>query len=176
VEKGTGLYRQPDFRSRVVPGGHFHGDRSKGKTFPRVIRYFGTRRSARQRIYKLRHYGAGNLRAKVAKLRTRAVQLRVPIKLKLTVAFVLLISVTLMIVSFFVLQRQQEALYQETVKTGKVSLAYFTSNAKVPLLDDNILELNAIVKEAKSVEGLLYAFIVGSDGKIVPNLTFRYRK
>jgi len=92
--------------------------------------------------------------------------LRLPIKFQLTLAVVFIIGVTLLVVSLFVLQRQQESLYQETVKTGKVSLAYFTSNAKIPLLDDNILELNAIVKEAASVEGLVYAFIVGSDGRI----------
>lgn len=140
---------------------------SEGELLSAVNRFYGIQAEALDdRIYRLRHHGAGSLRARAAKFRTRLVQLRVPIKLKLTVAFVLLISVTLMIVSLFVLQRQQEGLYQETVKTGKVSLAYFTNNAKVPLLDDNILELNAIVKEAKSVEGLVYAFIVGADGKI----------
>ena len=92
--------------------------------------------------------------------------LRLPIKFQLTLAVVFLIGITLLVVSLFVLQRQQESLYQATVKTGKVSLAYFSSNAKVPLLDDNTLELNAIVKEAASVEGLVYAFIVGNDGMI----------
>jgi len=167
VEKGRAFTARRDSVLALCREVLSMGIASEGEVLSAVNRYFGIEAEALdERIYKLRHHGAGNLRAKVAKLRTRAVQLRVPIKLKLTVAFVLLISVTLMIVSFFVLQRQQEALYQETVKTGKVSLAYFTSNAKVPLLDDNILELNAIVKEAKSVEGLLYAFIVGSDGKI----------
>ena len=51
-------------------------------------------------------------------------------------------------------------MYQQTVKIGKVSLNYFGSNAPIPLLDDNILRLNTLIREATGVEGLLYAAIV----------------
>ena len=46
---------------------------------------------------------------------------------------------------------------------GKVTLNYFVSNASIPLLNDDILRLNRLIKEAASVEGLLYATIVDRE-------------
>jgi adenylate cyclase len=43
---------------------------------------------------------------------------------------------------------------------GKVSLNYFVSNASIPLLNDDMLRLNSMIKETTSVEGILYAIIV----------------
>ena len=41
-----------------------------------------------------------------------------------------------------------------------MSLNYFANNANIPLLNDDILRLNRLIKEAASIEGLLYAIIV----------------
>ena len=43
---------------------------------------------------------------------------------------------------------------------GKVSLNYFATNANIPLLNDDIVRLNRMIKDAASVEGILYAAIV----------------
>jgi adenylate cyclase len=89
--------------------------------------------------------------------------LRVPIKVKLSGAIIFIIWLTILILSFVILARQKEQLYAQTVKLGKVSLNYFTNDAKMPLLDDDIVLLNTVIKEAVAVEGLLYAIIIDTE-------------
>lgn len=96
----------------------------------------------------------------------RLLNMRIPIKVKLSIAITFIIWLTILILSFVVLARQKENLYQQTVKTGKVSLSYFVNNARIPLLNDDILRLNTLIKEAASVEGLLYAVIVDKENII----------
>lgn len=57
-------------------------------------------------------------------------------------------------------------LYEQSVKIGKVSLNYFANNAPVPLLENNVVSLNNLLKEATSVEGIVYAFILNNEGVI----------
>jgi len=52
------------------------------------------------------------------------------------------------------------------VKSGKISLTYFTTEAKIPLLNDDTLRLNSLISEVTQVEGLVYAVIAGRDGII----------
>ncbi len=91
---------------------------------------------------------------------------RVPIWMQLFAATMVVIITTILLLSFFTLSEQQERLYLQTVKIGKVSLNYFSYNASIPLLDDNVLRLNTLIKEATAVEGLLYAAIVNNDNVI----------
>jgi adenylate cyclase len=86
--------------------------------------------------------------------------LRIPIRVKLSIAITAIIWLTILILSFVILARQRDHLYLQTFKTGKVSLNYFANNANIPLLNDDILRLNRLIKEAASIEGLLYAIIV----------------
>ena len=92
--------------------------------------------------------------------RYRISSLRIPIRIKLSIAITAIIWLTILILSFVILARQRDHLYLQTVETGKVSLNYFANNANIPLLNDDILRLNRLIKEAASVEGLLYAIIV----------------
>jgi adenylate cyclase len=92
--------------------------------------------------------------------------IRIPIWLKLAVALVLIIVCIVSVLSFGILDRQREQLYDQTVKIGKVSLNYFTNNAPIPLLENNILSLNNLLKESTSVDGILYAFILNGEGII----------
>jgi adenylate cyclase len=85
---------------------------------------------------------------------------RIPIWLQFFAATMVIIITTIFVMSFFMLSQQKERLYRQTVKIGKVSLNYFSSNAPVPLLEDNILRLNTLIKNATAVEGLVYAIIV----------------
>ncbi|MDH4224275.1 MAG: hypothetical protein OEW12_01345, partial [Deltaproteobacteria bacterium] len=96
----------------------------------------------------------------------KAITARLPIKVKLSLAIVATMVVSIFILSYTILQHQKTQLYKETVKTGRVSLTYFTSNARVHLLNDNILQLNVLINEAKSTEGLLFATIVDRNGII----------
>ncbi len=85
--------------------------------------------------------------------------LYIPIRVKLSIAITFIIWLTILILSFVILARQRDQLYLQTVKTGKVTLNYITNNANIPLLNDDTLRLNALIKEAVSIEGILYAVI-----------------
>ena len=85
---------------------------------------------------------------------------RIPIWLQSFAATMVIIITTIFVMSFFMLSQQKERLFRQTVKIGKVSLNYFSSNSPVPLLEDNILRLNTLIKGATAVEGLVYAIIV----------------
>ncbi len=90
----------------------------------------------------------------------------IPIWLQLSTATACIIVVTILVLSFAMLDRQKEQLYDQVVKIGMVSLNYFAYNAPIPLLEDNILELNTLIKNATDVEGLLYAFIIDQKREI----------
>jgi adenylate cyclase len=92
--------------------------------------------------------------------------IRIPIWLKLVFALVLIIVGIVSGLSYGILDRQREQLYDQTVKIGKVSLNYFAHNAPIPLLENNILSLNNLLKESTSVDGILYAFILNGEGII----------
>jgi len=93
-------------------------------------------------------------------------RLYIPIWLQFFVATTGIVALTVVILGYIVFERQKEQLYHQTVKTGMVSLSYFTNNASIPLIEDNILRLNTLIKEAASVEGLLYVIIVDHKGVI----------
>ena len=85
---------------------------------------------------------------------------RLPIRVKLSIAIIFIIWLTILILSLTILARQKESLYLQTVKMGKVSLNYFANNSSIPLLKDDLLTLNTLIRETTTVEGFLYAIIV----------------
>ena len=91
---------------------------------------------------------------------------RIPIWLQLFAATMVIIIITIFVMSFFILSQQREMLYNQTLKIGKISLNYFSGNAAIPLLEDNVLRLNTLIKDATHVEGLLYAIIVDHNQTI----------
>lgn len=84
----------------------------------------------------------------------------IPIWLQLSIATIFLILLSIISLSLVILGQQKQLLYQQSVKMGIMSLNYFSDNARIPLLEDNILGLNTLIKEVLSVEGLKYAIIV----------------
>jgi len=91
---------------------------------------------------------------------------RIPIWFQVFGAVMVIIITTISVMSFFILSHQKERLYKQTVKIGQVSINYFTNNAAIPLLEDNILRLNSLIKNATHVEGILYAVIVDHNQTI----------
>jgi len=91
---------------------------------------------------------------------------RIPIRIKLSLAITFLILLTILILSFTILARQKDHLHSQTVKMGKISLNYFATNANIPLLNDDIVRLNRLIKDAGSVEGIMYAAIVDRHNTI----------
>lgn len=91
---------------------------------------------------------------------------RIPMWMQMAVATTFIIVLTIFTLSMVVLDQQKNRLYEQTVRLGMVSLNYFANNAPIPLLEDDILRLNTLIKEAARVEGLRYALIVGSNNLI----------
>lgn len=85
---------------------------------------------------------------------------RIPIWFQLSVTTMFVLAVSMVAFGYVIMERQKEKLYDNTIKMGMVSLNYFSNNAKIPLLNDDILELNTLINNATAVDGYYYAFIV----------------
>ena len=111
-----------------------------------------------------------NIKERINKMRgTFAERLpapHVPIWLQLSIATIIVILLTTIVISVVILSRQKERLYMQTVNVGTVSLKYFAENARIPLIQDDILQLNTLIKNTADVEGLLYA-VITDNGKII---------
>lgn len=92
---------------------------------------------------------------------------RVPIWFQLAFTMVTLLLLAIGLMSTLTFYRQQDKLYNQTIEMGVVSLNFFGSNAVVPLLEDNILALNTLLKNTEGVNGHLYAFIINNDKTIL---------
>ncbi|MDX2453270.1 HAMP domain-containing protein, partial [Desulfosarcina sp.] len=90
----------------------------------------------------------------------------IPIWLKLCVGALLIVTVTIVSFSYFIISKQKDRLFDQTVTVGTVSLNYFVNNARIPLIDDDILSLNTLIKEATETEGLRYAVVTDTQGLI----------
>ncbi|MBM4330043.1 MAG: hypothetical protein FJ117_02265 [Deltaproteobacteria bacterium] len=82
--------------------------------------------------------------------------------LEISAVTILLTLLTVMVFSFFIIKWNRETLYQERAKKGKIVLSHFVNNAILPLLGDDTLLLNMLVKGTKSMDGFEYALIVDS--------------
>ena len=91
---------------------------------------------------------------------------RIPMWMQMAVATTFIVVLTIFTLSMVVLDKQKDRLYEQSVRLGMVSLNYFANNAPIPLLEDDILRLNTLIKEAAQVEGLRYALIVGTNNLI----------
>ena len=96
--------------------------------------------------------------------------LKIPIRLQLSLGVVFIIVLAVVILSFGMFERQRNTLYYQTVKIGTVTLNYFENNAAIPLLENDVLSLNNLLKESTAVEGILYAFILDFDGRIAAHI------
>ena len=111
-----------------------------------------------------------NIKERINKMRgtftDRLPSPRVPIWLQLSITTIIVVFLTTLILSSVMLNRQKELLRMQTVEKGTVSLEYFAENARIPLIHDNTLQLNTLIKNTLDVEGLLYAAIVDTGKKI----------
>ena len=89
-----------------------------------------------------------------------------PIWFKLCIGALLIVAVTIVSFSYFIITKQKARLFDQTVTVGTVSLNYFVNNARIPLINDDILSLNTLIKEATATEGLRYAVVTDPDGLI----------
>jgi class 3 adenylate cyclase len=60
------------------------------------------------------------------------------------------------------MERQREILYQEKINAGKMILGHFAQSAILPLVEGDVLTLNALVKEGGSLDGFVYGIVVNN--------------
>jgi adenylate cyclase len=150
--------------------------RATGQPLGRIVveRKFATEYDVLQAIAKYYRVSATSLNDDFAALLEpraatwgeRLATMRIPIRFKLSIAITFMIWLTILSLSVFILARQRARLYAQTMRTGTVSLNYFANDAAVPLLEDDTLRLNGLIKESASVEGLVYASIVDRAGVV----------
>jgi len=92
--------------------------------------------------------------------------LRIPIKTKLSLTVTLILLATIAALGWVTLERQRENLHAQAVRSGKASLGYFASNARLPLQNGDAAALGQLIRPAASMEGVLYAAVTGTDGVV----------
>ena len=80
--------------------------------------------------------------------------------IKLSAFTILLILIVSSLWTLIFIKRQKDILYREKVNSGKMVLTHFASKAVLPLMEEDMIALNTLIKEAKEVEGFLYAMIL----------------
>ncbi|OGP79427.1 MAG: hypothetical protein A2V86_01795 [Deltaproteobacteria bacterium RBG_16_49_23] len=86
--------------------------------------------------------------------------------LKYSAIIVLLILIILIPLTLLFIKHQKDALYQEKVSAGEMLLGQLANRAALPLLENDILNLHALIKEMKGVTGIVYVAIV-DDKKVI---------
>jgi adenylate cyclase len=88
---------------------------------------------------------------------------RIPIGVKIAIAMIVLIGITIFTLSSVILSRQAGQLYEATVSRGRLSLNYFEANARIALIQDDTVGLNKLIQDATRQEGMMYAIIVDNQ-------------
>src|SRR5262245_1388720 len=91
--------------------------------------------------------------------------MRVSLKVKFSLLITTLVFLAVALVGFFLLQQQQRALAAEMTKRGLTMAENLAAGAKTPLLTNDPLNLNVIVKDAMRDPDVAYVAIAGPDGE-----------
>jgi class 3 adenylate cyclase len=83
--------------------------------------------------------------------------------IQFSTVIVLLILSVLLFTTFFFMKKQEALLFQEKVNTREMTLNHYAHQAVSPLLENDVLNLNILMKEAKEGRGLLYGMIVDNQ-------------
>ncbi|MCJ7601038.1 MAG: adenylate/guanylate cyclase domain-containing protein [Desulfobulbaceae bacterium] len=86
--------------------------------------------------------------------------LRQPLFFRLSIAILLLFSLSIGLPVSFMMVKQRDVLFAEILKSAEAVVGYFAASAKVPLLADDTLRLNAVARDAAGLDGVVYAFVV----------------
>ena len=92
---------------------------------------------------------------------------RLPLKLKLSLLITTLLIVAVVLVSTFLLRQQQESLSAEMTKRGLTIAQDLAASAKNPLLTNDELTLNVLVKDVMKDPDVAYVVIADQDGKVL---------
>ena len=92
---------------------------------------------------------------------------RLPLKVKLGLFMTLLIALTVALVGVFLLRQGQQSLTAEITKRGLTIAHDLAASAKNPLLTNDELTLNLLVRDAFRDDDVAYVIFADEDGKIV---------
>jgi len=87
---------------------------------------------------------------------------RPPSHRKIAVAAGLVAFAATLAAGFFLVDRQKDLLHAEKVRTGRILLERCAESAAIPLLGDDLLSLNLLVRQASRLDEILYVAI--ADG------------
>jgi adenylate cyclase len=90
-----------------------------------------------------------------------------PLKLKLSLLITSLLALTVVLVSTFLLRQQQKTLTAEITKRGLTIAQNLADGAKNPVLTEDELTLNLLVKDAMKSADVAYVAIVDDTGKVL---------
>jgi adenylate cyclase len=90
-----------------------------------------------------------------------------PLKLKLSLLITSLLALTVVLVSTFLLRQQQKTLTAEMTKRGLTIAQNLADGAKNPILTEDELTLNLLVKDAMKDGDVSYVAIVDETGKVL---------
>ena len=90
-----------------------------------------------------------------------------PLKLKLSLLITSLLALTVVLVSTFLLRQQQKTLSAEITKRGLTIAQNLADSAKNPVLTEDELTLNLLVKDAMKDGDVAYVAIVDHTGKVL---------
>ncbi|HEV8643618.1 MAG TPA: adenylate/guanylate cyclase domain-containing protein [Methylomirabilota bacterium] len=97
----------------------------------------------------------------------RGSRIRLPLKLKLGLLITALLVVTVTFLSAFLLYRAEKSLTAQMTKRGLTIAQHLANAARNPLLTNDGLTLNLLVKDAMKDEDVAYVIIADHDGKVV---------
>ena len=90
-----------------------------------------------------------------------------PLKLKLSLLITSLLVITVVLVSVFLLRQEQQGLSAEMTKRGLTIAQDLSASAKNPLLTNDDLTLNVLVKDAMKDPDVAYVVITDHEGKVL---------
>jgi len=96
-----------------------------------------------------------------------------PLKLKLSLLITSLLALTVVLVSTFLLRQQQKTLTAEITKRGRTIAQNLADGAKNPILTEDELTLNLLVKDAMKDGDVAYVAIVDENGKVLAHSEVR---
>jgi len=92
---------------------------------------------------------------------------RLPLKVKLSLLITALLTLTVLLVSAFLLRQSQRDLTDQMTKRGLTIAENLAASAKSPLLTEDELTLNVLVKDAMKDRDVAYVVIADHHGKAI---------
>jgi serine phosphatase RsbU (regulator of sigma subunit) len=89
------------------------------------------------------------------------------VKVELALWVMLLLAVSILVLTWFTLRQEREALTQEVTRRGMALAQYVAAHGQDPFLTNDKLTLATLVADVMKNEDMLYALIIDRNGRVV---------